>query len=130
MIVSKTLNNIKKTWDMYADNDNINSNKHYAHNASYTSNLSEDPYGLRNQKYNDNSSAIGHGNLVPSPEIDEDEVVVVKPEFQKQFDDLQLLTMHINQAKNYLPERLKPFKLTIANKGVSKLNYDFQRNGL
>eukprot|EP01084_Bolivina_argentea_P117951 209371_1 len=62
MIVSKTLNNIKKTWDMYADNDNINSNKHYAHNASYTSNLSEDPYGLRNQKYNDNSSAIGHGN--------------------------------------------------------------------
>eukprot|EP01084_Bolivina_argentea_P009477 17697_1 len=62
MIVSKTLNNIKKTWDMYADNDNINSNKHYAHNASYTSNLSEDPYELRNQKYNDNSSTIAHGN--------------------------------------------------------------------
>eukprot|EP01084_Bolivina_argentea_P220024 372970_1 len=49
MIVSDTLASIKRTWDQYPDNHNINANKHYARDASYQSNLSNDPYELRNR---------------------------------------------------------------------------------
>ena len=69
-------------------------------------------------------------HMLKTPEYSNEDIVSVKPPFNHVFDDLKVLRARIEEARLELPTFLKRKQHIIASRGVSKLKFQFCKNGL